>query len=198
MANDVHMILFHEHKLDNAAEAITRLRNLGVREKEIAVVSGVPYHERILGRQEPRTIVPYFALVGALAGFATAIMLNVISTWQYPLTVGGFPLIPIPTTIVIIFELTMLGMLLATFFAVFIEMISPSATLKGYHPKISDGYIGILYANPEKMDERIHSSLEELVLSLSHPRRSGSHDQTHCDCTGTAQHAINYWAAFYV
>jgi hypothetical protein len=50
----------------------------------------------------------------------------VISTWQYPLTVGGMPLIPIPTTIVVIFELTMLGMLLATFFGVFIEMISPS------------------------------------------------------------------------
>jgi hypothetical protein len=162
MASDIHMILFHEHKLDNAAEAITRLRDLGVREKEIAVVSGVPYHERILGRQMPRTIVPYFSLVGALAGFGAAIMLNVISTWQYPLTVGGMPLIPIPTTIVVIFELTMLGMLLATFFGVFIEMISPSTTLRGYHPKISDGYIGILYANPARMDERIQSALEEL------------------------------------
>jgi hypothetical protein len=39
MANDVHMILFHEHKLDNAAEAIDRLRRLGVRDKEISVVS---------------------------------------------------------------------------------------------------------------------------------------------------------------
>jgi hypothetical protein len=70
--------------------------------------------------------VPYFSLLGALGGFGAAIMLNVISTWQYPLTVGGMPLIPIPTTIVVIFELTMLGMLLATFFGVFIEMISPS------------------------------------------------------------------------
>jgi hypothetical protein len=33
MANDVHMILFHEHKLDNAAEAITGCGDLGVRDK---------------------------------------------------------------------------------------------------------------------------------------------------------------------
>jgi hypothetical protein len=169
MPSDVHMILFHEHKLDNAAEAIARLRSLGVREKEIAVVSGVPYHERILGRQQPRTIVPYFSIVGALAGFGAAIMLNVISTWQYPLTVGGMPLIPIPTTIVVIFELTMLGMLLATFFGVFIEMITPSTTLRGYHPKISDGYIGILYANPARMDEKIQSSLADLGAEIVPP-----------------------------
>jgi hypothetical protein len=162
MANDVKMILFHEHKLDEAAEAIDRLRRLGVRDKEIAVISGVPYNERILDRHQPRTIVPFFALVGALGGFGAAIALNVISTWQYPLTVGGMPLIPIPTTIVVIFELTMLGMLLATFFGVFIEMISPNTTLKGYHPKISDGYIGILYANAPRLDESIQSTLTEL------------------------------------
>jgi hypothetical protein len=162
MANDVHMILFHEHKLDNAAEAIDRLRRLGVRDKEISVVSGVPYHERILDRHPPRSIIPYFSLLGALAGFATAIGLNVISTWQYPLTVGGFPLIPIPTTIVIIFELTMLGMLLATFFGFFIEMITPAKTPKGYHPRISDGYIGILYRNPPRLDESIRDTLSEL------------------------------------
>jgi hypothetical protein len=65
MANDVKMILFHEHKLDEAAEAIDRLRRLGVRDKEIAVISGVPYNERILDRHQPRTIVPIFSLVGA-------------------------------------------------------------------------------------------------------------------------------------
>jgi hypothetical protein len=122
----------------------------------------VPYHERILDRHPPRSIIPYFSLLGALAGFATAIGLNVISTWQYPLTVGGFPLIPIPTTIVIIFELTMLGMLLATFFGFFIEMITPAKTPKGYHPRISDGYIGILYRNPPRLDESIRDTLSEL------------------------------------
>jgi hypothetical protein len=169
MANDVKMILFHEHSLDEAAEAIDRLRKLGVRDKEISVVSGVPYNSKILDRHPPRTIVPYFSLAGAGGGFATAIGLNVISTWQYPLTVGGMPLIPIPTTIVIIFELTMLGMLLATFFGVFIEMISPSSTLKGYHPRISDGYIGILYRNPPRLDESIHSILTELGAEFVAP-----------------------------
>jgi len=169
MADDVKLVLFHEHHVDEAAEAIDRMRRLGVRDKEIAVVSGVPYNSKILDRHPPRTIVPYFSLLGAGAGFATAIGLNVVSTWQYPLTVGGFPLIPIPTTIVIIFELTMLGMLLATFFGVFIEMISPSSTLKGYHPRISDGYIGILYRNPSRLDESVHATLKELGAEFVDP-----------------------------
>jgi hypothetical protein len=41
-------------------------------------------------------------------------------------------------------------------------MISPSTTLKGYHPRISDGYIGILYRNPPRLDESIRKTLVDL------------------------------------
>jgi hypothetical protein len=165
----VQMALFKEEEINEAAEAIARLRGLGLRDKDMSVISGVPYSERILGRPIAWTRVPLIALAGALVGFMGAVGLNVFPNIQYPLTVGGMPLFALPTSIVVTFELTMLGLLISTFIGVFIETISPSFGPRGYHPKVSDGYIGILYTSSPKMDERIHQSLDELGAEFVPP-----------------------------
>ena len=94
--------------------------------------------------------------------------LNVGTVLQYPIRVGGMPLVPIPTSIVVTFELTMLGLLISTFLGVFIETISPSFGPKGYHPKITDGNIGILFDCPEKLDDRVNEVLKALGAELIH------------------------------
>jgi len=38
----VHIALFEEDRIDNAAEALDRLRALGIRDKDMSVLSGVP------------------------------------------------------------------------------------------------------------------------------------------------------------
>jgi hypothetical protein len=165
---NIHMALFEEDKIDHAAEAVERLHQLGIRDKDIAVISGVPYSDKILGRPMAWTRVPQIGGAGAVLGFLAAMTLNFIPNIQYPLMVGGKPYIPIPTSIVVTFEITMLGLLISTFIGVLIEMFSPSFGPRGYNPKISDGSIAVLFTCPEKLEEKMQEQMKELEAELKH------------------------------
>jgi len=169
MADDtVHLALFKEDQVDLAAEAVGTLHSLGIADSEITVISGIPYSEKILGRPMSWTRVGLIGLAGAVVGFIVSQLLNIGTVIQYPLRVGGMPYFPIPTAIVVTFELTMLGLLISTFLGVFIETISPSYGPSGYHPKISDGHIGILFTCPPWEDEQMHAALKKLGAELIH------------------------------
>ena len=169
MADDtVHLALFKEDQIDLAAEAIGALHGLGIADSEISVISGVPYSDRILGRPMGWSRVAQIGLAGAVVGFLTAQLLNIGTVLQYPIKVGGMPYFPIPTAIVVTFELTMLGLLISTFIGVFIETISPSFGPQGYHPKVSDVYIGILFTCPPWEDEQMHAALQKLGAEIVH------------------------------
>jgi len=164
----VHLALFKEDKVDHVAEALGRLRELGISDDDMSVISGVPYSDKILGRPMSWTRITQVGLVGAVLGFLVAAALVWGTPALYSLRVGGHPLFPIPTAIVVMFELTMLGLLISTFLGVFVEMISPSFGPKGYHPKVSDGHIAILFTCPPEQDRKMHAALTELGAELVH------------------------------
>lgn len=164
----VHLALFKEEQIDHAAEAIARLRGLGIADKDMSVISGIPFSEKVLDRPMSWTNVGRIGMAGAVAGFLVAAFLNFGTPLLYPIRVAAMPLQPIPTAIVVTFELTMLGLLISTFIGVFIETITPSFGPKGYHPKISDGHIGVLFSGPAELDQGIHSALGELGAELVH------------------------------
>ena len=164
----VHLALFNEDQIDHAAEAIQKLRNLGVSDKDISVISGIPFSEKILGRPMHWTNITRVGLGGAVAGFLAAVFFSHGTPLLYPVHVAAMPLTPIPTSIVVIFELTMLGLLISTFIGVFVETITPSYGPRGYHPEVSDGKIGILFASRAELDDSIHHQLEPLGAELVH------------------------------
>jgi hypothetical protein len=164
----VHLALFNENQIDEAAEAISQLRDLGIGDEDISVISGIPLSDRVLGRPMTWTRVPIIAGVGAIAGFIVAVLLVFGTQYFYPIRVGTMPSTPIPTSIVVIFELTMLGLLLSTFLGVFIEMISPTYGPAGYDPRVTDGHIGILFSSPTDLDSEVHSRMGELGAELVH------------------------------
>lgn len=165
----VHMALFKEEQLDHAAEAIGRLRALGIPDKDMSVISGIPFSEKILDRPMSWSNVGRLGLAGAVVGFITALLLNFGTPFLYPLRVANMPIIfPIPTSIVVTFELTMLGLLLSTFLGVFVETISPSYGPAGYHPKVSDGHIAVLFSGPMDLDQQFHTVFKELGAVLEH------------------------------
>lgn len=164
----VHLALFKEDRIDQAAEAISRLRRLGVKERKMTVISGVPYSDKILGRPMAWTRVPLIGMAGAVAGIGLGLILNFGTPFLFPIRVGGQSIFPFPPGFIVVFEMGMLGLMLATFMGVVLEMITPSYGPKGYHPKISDGHIGILFDAPEEIDERIHAALGELGAEIVH------------------------------
>ena len=132
--------------VDPAATGIDRLRELGVADEEMNVISGIPVTEAMLGRPRKWSNVPRLAAGGAVAGFLTGLFLAVGAPFLYPIKVGGQPIFPVPPGVVVVFEMTMLGMLIATFLGVFLDSYFPSYTPMEYVPEISDGKIAILFA----------------------------------------------------
>ena len=164
----VHMALFGEEDLIEVGEALDVLRGMGIPDSDISVISGVPFSEKMLGRPMSWTRVPLIAGVGAVVGFLTAAFFNFGTPALYPVRVGGMAFQTIPTSIVLQFELTMLGMLISTFLGVFVETISPSFGPSGYDPRITDGHIGVLFSAADELDPKLHESLAALGAEIVH------------------------------
>ena len=167
MAEDnIHLAIFKEEDLDNASDAIAKLREIGIPDHDMTVLSGIPYSDKILGRPLSWTHIVRVAIAGAVIGFLLSVFLTFGTVLWYPQRVGGQPIYAIPTSLVVIFEITMLGLLVSTFIGVFVEALSPSFGPKGYHPKISDGNIGILYTCSPEMYQEANAALSKVGANL--------------------------------
>lgn len=160
MSEKTFLALFAD--IDPAAEAIGHLKEMGVSEERINVISGIPFAGPMLGRPHQWTNVPRLALGGAVVGFLIGLFFAAGTPQIYPIYVGGQPLIPVPPTIITLFEMTMLGMLLATFLGVFLDSYFPSYRPMEYVPEISDGKIAVLFRCPEEEGQRWTETLKTL------------------------------------
>jgi len=140
--------------LDPAADAIEHLRSLGVHDDCMNVISGIPVTEAMLGRPSQWTNVPRLAGGGAAVGFVVGIFLAFIAPDMYQIQVGVQAYVPGPPTVVVLFEMTMLFMLLSTFLGVFLDSYFPSYRPMKYVTEVSDGKIAILIECPG-VDEKI-------------------------------------------
>ena len=160
MANRSVLALFHE--ATSTADMIDRLRDLGEPDEAITVMSGVPYTPEILGRRPVYERLVPIALLGALGGFLAALFLTVVTPHLYSIPVGGQPLIPGPPTIIIVFEFTMLGTLLATFGGLLAEIAFPAVGQHEYDYRISEGHMGVLAVVDETLADQVEAALEEI------------------------------------
>jgi mono/diheme cytochrome c family protein len=159
MAN--HSVLGLYHEATSTADTLDRLRELGVPDEAITVMSGVPYTPEMLGRRPVYERLVPIALIGAVGGLLAALFLTVVTPHLYPIEVGGQPLVPGPPTIIIVFEFTMLGALLATFGGFLAEIAFPSVGRLSYDQRITEGHIGVLAVVDESLAEQVEDTLRE-------------------------------------
>lgn len=159
MADSVPMLAVFPD-LEPTANGIDTLRSLGLSHDQMNVISGVPVTEAMLGRPRQWSNVPRLALGGAVIGFLVGVFL-VITPLLYFVPVGGQPMIPGPPSVVLLFELTMLIMLLATFLGVFLDSSFPSYRSMPYVPEISDGKYGVFFNCPQGEQERFAEAMRE-------------------------------------
>jgi hypothetical protein len=148
--------------IDPAAQAVDKLRALGIQDEHVTVISGTPITEAMLGRKPKWSNVNRFAGGGALVGFAVGCFLAFGTPQMYPIIVGGQPLIPVPPSIVVLFEMTMLVMLISTFLGVFLDSRFPSYTPTEYVAEISDGRIALLIECATDLEKNVETSLKEI------------------------------------
>jgi hypothetical protein len=152
------LLAVFEH-IDPAAEGIEKLHELGVGDDQITVISGVPVAERLLGRPPQKTYVPKMALGGAVFGFFVGVFLNWGTLALYTVHVGGQPVTAIPPGIILVFEMTMLFLMLSTFIGMLLNSRFPTYSPKYYAPEISDGKIAVVFSCPSEDEDRLTDSL---------------------------------------
>jgi hypothetical protein len=155
--------------IDPAVKAIDQLRELGLTEEDMNIISGIPVTQTMLGRPRQWTNVPRLALGGAIAGFLAGAFLAFVVPNLYPIHVGGQGIVPGPPTIVVLFELTMLGMLASTFLGVFLDSHFPAYAPKEYVPAISDGRVAILFVCPEEHEAKFVKAMVDLGAESVQP-----------------------------
>ena len=139
--------------LDSAVDAIHALRKAGF--KDLRAYMPYPEHhiEEALGYHE--SPVRVFTLVGGLTGAATGFAFTIWSSMDWPLVTGGKPILSIPTSVVIAFELTVLFGALSTLIGVFVLSRLPfTKPIVVYDPEFVAGRFGIyVAAEGGKLDE---------------------------------------------
>ncbi len=158
MSRYVLLGLFHE--ATPTANTIEQLRAVGISDDQVTVMSGMPYRPEMLGRPRHRGRVWRFAIVGALLGAATALFLTVGVWLLYPLVQGGQPITPIPPTLIIAFEVTMLGTMWASFLSMLFENRFPAFKSQLYDPRVTEGHIGVLLEVDEKLADQVEAILK--------------------------------------
>lgn len=148
--------------IEPATNAIDKLHDMGITDDEMNVISGVPIPGRILGRPSAITNVSRIALTGAILGMLFGISLIYGTPYLYPLHVGGQPVFPVPIGWIVIFEMTMLGLMGFAFLGLFVDSGFPSYTPKDYVPQISNGKIAVLFRCESNDQKKFVDSMTKL------------------------------------
>ena len=126
------------------AQVIDSLYELGMKDRQVTVMTGVPYPERSLGRHVEWLRLPNIVFAGALVGFFLGLFLAVITPHLYRLDIGGHPTVGFPPAAVITFVFTMMATIVSTFLGVLWEMNFPEFGPKHYDKRVTDGYLAVL------------------------------------------------------
>jgi hypothetical protein len=160
MSEEVTLLATFE-ELEPASEGVEKLQQLGVSDRDMNIISGIPIKNTILGRPSAITYVSRIGMFGAILGMFLGLFFIYGVKWLYPLMVGGQPIFPVPQGIIITFEMTMLGLMGFSFIGLFVDSGFPSYTPKYYNPEISDGKIALLFSCPVREQEKFVDALKE-------------------------------------
>lgn len=164
-AQDQGILASYEY-LDSTVDAIEGLKKAGF--KGIKAFAPYPEHhiEDALGYDQ--SPVRVFTLVGGLTGTATGFAFTTWTSMDWPLIVGGKPIVSIPAYVVIAFEMTVLFGALATVIGLFI--LSRLPNLKPavvYDPEFTAGRYGVyVEAGGDRLEEARRIMNEQQPIEL--------------------------------
>ena len=153
-----------------AADTLDKLRQAGVEDDSIEVISGFPFSPEMLGRPHKTTILPAISLGSAALGFLVGLFMTVGTPNLYVAHVGGQPVVPIPPTALLQFEFTMIFLILGTFLGFLWLNLFPNLKPTLYDAKVSDGEIGLLVHCSAEQKEQVLAVLEsQHALNIHEP-----------------------------
>ncbi len=148
--------------VDPAVNALDKLHEMGIDDKQIDVISGIPLSHEVLGRPKITTFIPKLALGGAIVGWIIAMFLMFGVPYLFTLHVGGQPVYPIPPFYIVAFEMTMLGLMGTAFIGLFLAGRFPTYEPKIYIPEVSDGKIALVFPCEQSDKDRVEDAMKDL------------------------------------
>ena len=133
---------------DSAQHAVDELRRAGIADRSITVITSQPYEEYEFSHRHKQTWLFWIAAVGGAMGLFSGLALALLTETSWPIVVGGMPIVAWWPNIIIMFELTMLGSILATVVSLLVMTELPAIRSGIYDPEISKGKILVAVENP--------------------------------------------------
>ena len=146
----------------SAQQAIGRLHAAGVADRDITIQSAQPMEDFEFGHRDKATWMWWIACAGGLIGMVSALGLSWVTETWWPINVGGLPIFAWWPNLIITFEMTMLGAILATV----ITLVITARLGRGssiYDPEVSDGKILVGVVSPAE------SAVADVKAALSAP-----------------------------
>ena len=135
----------------------------GLPERQITIISADPIEEYEFSHRDQATWMYWIAAGGGAIGLLAATWLTRMTELAWPLPTGNMPMVTWWPNLIIMFELTMLGGILATVITLLITAGIPRRTAALYDAKVSDGMILVGVEDPR----------DELVAKIEHALASG-------------------------
>ena len=130
--------------VETAARAGRALKELSLPAGSVTTISAVPLPDGAVVTDPAPVRFPQIVIAGWFVGAAAGLGLTLATYLLYPLVTGGKTIVSVPPTLIITYEVAMLGALLGTLFAGGREMGLLRFPPKAIHdPRIHDGKIAL-------------------------------------------------------
>jgi hypothetical protein len=126
---------------ETAQRAVDGLRAAGVADADIQVMSSEPFEEFEFSHKDSATWIHWIAGLGGVIGLTSAYLLTTITQQSWPLKTSGMPIVAPWPNLIVMFELTMLGAILATVLTLFVSAKLPKKLPVLYDTEVTNGYI---------------------------------------------------------
>lgn len=133
---------------DSAQRAINLLREAGVAPDAITIITGAPLEDQEFFEENTSTWMWYIASVGGLLGLLGSAWLTRMTELAWPLRIGNMPIVAWWPNLIVIFEMTMLGSILATVITLLVTAGLMRKRPALDDPEVSDGKILVGVLNP--------------------------------------------------
>lgn len=133
---------------EQAQRAVDQLHAAGVADERITIISGEPFEEHAFAHRDKATWMGWIALAGAVLGLAFSAWLTRMTELAWPLPTGNMPIVAWWPNMIVMFELTMLGGIIAAVATLMVTAGLPARLPRLYDPAVSDGKILVGVSDP--------------------------------------------------
>ena len=134
---------------DAAQRAVNSLRSAGYGDHEITVISGAPMEEYEFSHIGRHSFQWYIACAGGLLGMLASAAFVRFAEQDWPIVVANMPIVAWYPNLIIVFEMTMLGAILATVGNLVLTAGLGRRMPALYDPEVTNGKILVGIASPK-------------------------------------------------